>query len=187
LSQHSSDSHPDLYRFLPGDRAARKRFRRVWLLNGVAGAAFGAAAVAYAVSLIPRMDNPQARIVAFALFLLVAFFARNTPAVCAAWVMSSDLEIAPDGVCLHLRDGHPRLVPWSAIRHDRIAEVRPAPLFHPNRPDDTAWVVVAQGLPLLYRVGGLRFGAAFRPVFVVTSDHERYADLVERIREGASA
>ncbi len=187
MSQRSSDTHPDFHRFLPSDRPARGRFRRVWLLNGVAGVVFGAAAMAYAISLIPHLGDPQARTIVFALFLLVAFFIRNMPAVCAAWVMSSDLEIGPEGVRVHLRNGRPRLIPWSAIRQAGVVEVKPAPLFHPSRPDDRAWVVVAQGLPLLYRLGGLRFGAALRPVFVITSDHERHTDLIERIRQGASA
>lgn len=174
------------YLFMPQRRYQRAAFRAIWLLNAAAGIALLGAVILMGSRWIEamRLGIPMpSLLIGVVLLAIVIFFLRNLRLVCAAWVSSADLAVDDRGVRVMLVEGAERLVPWADLDAQQIRLAPYRPLLRLVQPGEVVHTVPAASLGLLYRIAGLAYGAGFRPVFVVTPDHDRHDELLARIRD----
>lgn len=187
VDSHSQTETPEWFPFRPQKPVGHEVLRGVMALGLV---------------LLPLM-------MALWLILSIVFPSDRSPipvvaltAICYTWlfvlglsqgiVTFSDIVLENEGIRLKLPGSWSRLVPWQALREMTI---KPVGAFLPYKPAvailfwgrkaSTIYAVHVPGLTVLHLFTGLYYGMGFRPVFVITQDHERYDVLLERLKQAA--
>lgn len=167
-----SERDVEWFRYGSGSRALTQLPRALLLLGY-----FGVPAALCALSFGP---TPWLRI----LFLLaLPLIVMSGVPVVAALVTSADIGLDRDAVRLHVVGPWVIDIPWEALRYAAIWEASPP--SHVNAVLARRWgqvhLVHVPGLRVLAPVG-IFYGLGRSPTFVVTPDHERSRQLVERLK-----
>jgi hypothetical protein len=176
----------EVFRFLPAARGIRRTFRALWTLVGLTAALIGVAAVAALVARFTDRVPAPAHYDALALVVTVVILYlvyRTIRSVCATYVTSSDIGLGATGVTLYLTEARSRFIPWESVEREAIRSVKPRPMFRLVTDDVVTYAIPVKKLSPLHVLAGHYYGVGFSPVFIVHSDHERYEQIVEQLRD----
>jgi hypothetical protein len=98
-------------------------------------------------------------------------------------VTTSDFILEHEGIKILVLESWNVFIPW-----DRISDIKMIGIRRYSKADRPskkvkAYVFCSRELPFLFKFVGLFFFIGFKPIFVVTEDHDRYRTLVKRLTD----
>jgi hypothetical protein len=168
---------------MPERRNVRQMYRSLWAINAIAGFVVIIAGIVIFEKWRENLGlvSQPSLLILSALVVLVLLMFQGIKGAAAAWVTSADIEVGREGVYIYLRPGHPTMIPWETMRQAQIKQVQPTLLFPTRFRDVQIYAVRVPGLGLVYRLAGLEYGQGLTPVIVISSDHERFERLLQKL------